>query len=401
MRRVLALTFTVAMLPLGSHEADAQALRSQAPTRQNTEMRFRGMDRNGDGVITRGEWNGSAQSFNAHDWNRDGVLSGDEVRVGAPRNDRRLSDDDFDPASDQFNNWTAENFTFIDRNRDGRVRLNEWAFDAESFRRVDRNGDGALTQAEFLGSGAIDDDRDDRFEYLDADGNGRVERREWHGSGETFEWLDRNRDDVLTRAEVVGGQAAVNANTAATGPGANDRFGRIDFNGNGRIDRDEWQWNRRGFDERDANQDGVLSQDEFNAALAAAPAAGRRGAVATSGQIVRVQAKQRWTDTGLDVQAGDRVTFDAEGTMQLSEGGTDAATPAGARSGRRAPNAPLAEEVAGGLIARIGESTPIFVGAQRTIQRAPLSGRLFLAVNDDHLDDNTGEYRVSITIDRR
>ena len=57
--------------------------------------------------------------------------------------------------------------------------------------------------------------------------------------------------------------------------------------------------------------------------------------------------------------------------------------------------------MAGGLIAKIGESAPLFIGAQRTIQRAPVSGRLYLGVNDDHLDDNSGEYRVSITIQQR
>jgi hypothetical protein len=38
-------------------------------------MRFVEMDRNRDGIITRNEWNGSAQSFDMHDWNGDGRLS--------------------------------------------------------------------------------------------------------------------------------------------------------------------------------------------------------------------------------------------------------------------------------------------------------------------------------------
>ena len=37
-------------------------------------MRFRGMDRNGDGVITRGEWRGNDRSFDVHDRNNDGVV---------------------------------------------------------------------------------------------------------------------------------------------------------------------------------------------------------------------------------------------------------------------------------------------------------------------------------------
>ena len=393
MKRVLALA-TCAALPLALQlTAEAQSRFRPAP-QQNAEMRFRAMDSNNDGVVTRAEWRGSARSFAEHDWNEDGVLSGDEVRIGVARNTRRVEDSDFDPASDRFFSWTDANFTTIDRDRNGRISSREWQYDYESFRRADRNGDGMLARAEFLGTNTIDDDRDDRFEYIDGNNDGRIERSEWHGSGETFEWLDRNRDDVLSRAEVVGTQAA--PRTSA------DRFGRLDSDGNGRIQANEWQWSRRSFDQRDTNRDGALTRNEFGAGPTAAETA-RPVATsgATSGQIVRVEAKQPWTDTGLDVQAGDRITFDAEGSMELSEGASDGATPAGARSGRRAPNAPLREEVAGGLIARIGDSAPLFIGNRRTIQRAPVSGRLYLGVNDDHVLDNSGEYRVSVTIQGR
>jgi hypothetical protein len=48
----------------------------------NGGMRFRGMDSNGDGRITRREWRGNDNSFRNHDCNGDGVLSGNEVRPG-------------------------------------------------------------------------------------------------------------------------------------------------------------------------------------------------------------------------------------------------------------------------------------------------------------------------------
>lgn len=47
---------------------------SAQPRSQTAKMRFRGMDRNNDGVITSTEWWGSRQSFRVHDWNGDGVL---------------------------------------------------------------------------------------------------------------------------------------------------------------------------------------------------------------------------------------------------------------------------------------------------------------------------------------
>jgi Ca2+-binding EF-hand superfamily protein len=44
------------------------------------QMRHRGMDQNGDGVVTRDEWRGNDQSFRQHDRNGDGILAGSEMR---------------------------------------------------------------------------------------------------------------------------------------------------------------------------------------------------------------------------------------------------------------------------------------------------------------------------------
>ena len=60
---------------------------------QRAQMRFQAMDANGDGKYSRAEWRGSDQSFRTHDWNGDGILSGDEVRPGASR--QRGEEDDF------------------------------------------------------------------------------------------------------------------------------------------------------------------------------------------------------------------------------------------------------------------------------------------------------------------
>jgi Ca2+-binding EF-hand superfamily protein len=51
--------------------------RTQATTR-GTDQEFRRLDLNGDGVITRREWTGSALTFDNYDRNRDGVVSRDE-----------------------------------------------------------------------------------------------------------------------------------------------------------------------------------------------------------------------------------------------------------------------------------------------------------------------------------
>jgi len=52
-------------------------------TRDSDMVKFRGMDANNDGAITRQEYSGNDRSFANHDWNGDGVLFGEEVRPGA------------------------------------------------------------------------------------------------------------------------------------------------------------------------------------------------------------------------------------------------------------------------------------------------------------------------------
>jgi len=235
------------------------AQQSVGTTGTNEPIRFRGMDGNNDGRISRDEWRGSDQSFRVHDWNNDGVLSGDEVRPGGRR--ANVEPRDYSRDNNSFLNWSAEGFRSLDRNNDGVISSREWNYDTESFYRADRNRDGVLSRQEFLSTD--DDDRDDRFSYLDSNRNGRVERNEWHGSADSFDWLDRNRDGVLSRAEVAGERAQ-----------ERDEFANLDFDGDGRISRDEWQWSRRSFDQRDINGDGVLTRREFNTG-GAVPTTGR------------------------------------------------------------------------------------------------------------------------------
>lgn len=343
-------------------------------------MRFQTIDANGDGVIQRNEWRGTNQSFQVHDWNGDGVLQGEEVRTGAAR--PRPQFDDYTGDAYAFNDWSQDRFGGLDRNRDGRVSRTEWPYGVEEFFRADRNRDGTLSSAEFAGTD-FDDDRGDRFDYLDANGNAQVERGEWHASAQAFNWLDRDNNNVISRQEMGIASAT-----------ANDSFASLDVNRDQRLSTDEWLWSRRSFDQRDTNRDGVLTRAELNAAIGQATARAA-GAQATT---VVVQARQPWTDTGVLVQAGDRVSFNAAGTVQLSTGNDDIADPTGARSGRFAPEGPLPRDPAGALIARIGETAPVVIGSRTEALRAPNSGRLYLGVNDDFHQDNNGNFRVEIVV---
>jgi hypothetical protein len=63
------------------------ALAVAAPGVAEAQGRYTGIDRNRDGVITRAEWPGNDTSFRQHDRNRDGLLSGVEVRSEWRRRD--------------------------------------------------------------------------------------------------------------------------------------------------------------------------------------------------------------------------------------------------------------------------------------------------------------------------
>ena len=150
------------------------------------------------------------------------------------------------------------------------------------------------------------------------------------------------------------------------------------------------QWPRR-------NDDGVC---HVQLGSTTGAASGADVILSNAGRTVVVSARERWTDTGIVVRRGDVLTFHSDGNIQLSSDRNDTAAPTGSSSGRRAPDSPVNTHPAGGLIARIGNSAPVYVGDRANPLRAPVAGRLYLSVNDDHLADNNGEFRVNITIQR-
>jgi PA-IL-like protein. len=122
---------------------------------------------------------------------------------------------------------------------------------------------------------------------------------------------------------------------------------------------------------------------------------GRRGGrmgepVATA----RVEANRQWTDTGLVVQPGERISFGTNGTISF---GRDMNT--GADGDKNLPpraNYPVRDMAVGGLIGRVGNGRAFAIGSTRTPITMPAGGRLFLGVNDDDLSDNSGGFDVEI-----
>lgn len=317
MRAGIVVLSMLVGFPLICTNLDAQGAGAQG--RGRAGMRFAGMDRNKDGVIARTEWQGSDASFKVHDWNNDGMLSGDEVRPGARRAARGGEPPDFvNPDREYaFDDWTNGGFAYLDHNKDGRITGDEWHFDRDGFRRADHNNDGWLTRREFLGGDdAEDDDREDSFRNLDSNNDGRISRDEWHGTRARFDALDDDRNGVLTRAEVAG--------SVEPPP---DLFTSVDVNRDAAVTRDEWHWSRVSFDQRDTNHDGRLTRAEFAGTAATAPdqgpayragydkgliegrAAGREDRERRQGWDLEGQRELEQADSGYEARFGARAEY--------------------------------------------------------------------------------------------
>ena len=317
MRRVSGIVVALLVAGFAAEGAAQQQGRGRGNQNRNqAQIRFQAMDTNNDRIIQRSEWRGTARSFTVHDWNGDGVLSGVEVRIGARRPARNNNPRDLEsPWFDQtIDDWTVEHYRSLDRDRNGRVTAAEWLYEREVFRRIDHNGDNWISQAEFLGNEEVDDDAEDLFEYLDDNADGRVSRAEWHGTRARFDMLDRDKNNVLTRAEASGTDAPA------------DLFDAIDANSDRNIARNEWRWSTESFDVRDANRDGRLSRDEFvgitsnrppayrtgyDRGLAEGRAAGREDRVRNQGWDLEGQRELEQADSGYQASMGARAEYQA------------------------------------------------------------------------------------------
>lgn len=116
------------------------------------------------------------------------------------------------------------------------------------------------------------------FNRLDANGDGRVTRREARRNRQFIDRLDLNDDGVVDRSEVQA-MSAGPSRSGANGDGqkrgnsqqrpeAGAFFERLDANGDGHITRDEApQRMKSNFDRIDSNGDGKLTQSELQQAM--------------------------------------------------------------------------------------------------------------------------------------
>jgi hypothetical protein len=118
-------------------------------------------------------------------------------------------------------------------------------------------------------------------------------------------------------------------------------------------------------------------------------------------KIIRVEANQPWTDTGIDLNPDETFEIVAEGEIKISPNAV--AGPEGNRnSNARTSSYPMQNEGVGAVIGKLRrsngrESELRYIGASsRANATGREFGRLFIGINDDVFRDNSGYFRITI-----
>jgi len=118
---------------------------------------------------------------------------------------------------------------------------------------------------------------------------------------------------------------------------------------------------------------------------------------------VQVDSRVAWTDAGVDVTQQDRIEVSAGGSIQHATPDPDSTTgpdgdprPELRVYNRVVEGGPMAGAHAG-LIGRVGNDV-IFLGSHYTYANPASTGRLYLGVNDEGLENNAGSFFVVLSI---
>jgi hypothetical protein len=152
-----------------------------------------------------------------------------------------------------------------------------------------------------------------------------------------------------------------------------DEIRRIELNdGDGELDATAGPFDRSGNDDSRTSRNGMRERE------------------------VVVSADVAWTDTRIDVRAGQVLYFEARGQVSWGPGRRDG--PAGESRSPSNPGRPIPNRPAAALIGRIGDDSTdyFFIGDSTAPIRMRDGGRLYLGINDDYLIDNSSNFRVTV-----
>lgn len=115
---------------------------------------------------------------------------------------------------------------------------------------------------------------------------------------------------------------------------------------------------------------------------------------------VGVPATTKWLRTGIMLKRNQRVSITATGTIKWGNDrvGREVGPDGQAYTGWQ--GRPLPGNNIGMLIARFRPlwDTPYMVGSEKVL-KSPVDGELELGINDEKLEDNTGNFRVRVVVD--
>ncbi len=108
-----------------------------------------------------------------------------------------------------------------------------------------------------------------------------------------------------------------------------------------------------------------------------------------------------WTETGITLEAGQRVIFTAHGNLRYSDAKADNGPEGLARGFKDLIRIlPFNDAGRGALVGRVGDADvaqPFLIGARKDVV-APVSGKLSLGINQATSDTGTGSYNVKVVV---
>ena len=126
----------IALQGTEAEESTPRSRRGSGHIRPDAEERWKKLDQDNDGRISRSEWQRNEQAFDRMDSDKDGFLTKEELRSAARK----------------FREKHRARLREMDADADGNISRSEWKGKEEMFNQLDANNDGVLSRDELRGA---------------------------------------------------------------------------------------------------------------------------------------------------------------------------------------------------------------------------------------------------------